>query len=202
MHSCLHTGQRITFTGAKHNHYSGSRRQTRTVSIDVLFFKSIDRYWTNTSEIGSWLLLVNKETHVVSHRPPGSLAPRPWPNSSTAWANISCKTSAGTEEVWAPDCRSSGSKRDTSLDCLAQLQRTFCLALACSQLRSLKARRRLQQKLPLPPPVPRRHPYAALSDGVVRRAPAQVRAARRKSHFLACLLRREQPVSSCSCSLY
>lgn len=143
------------------------------------------------SEIDSWSLSVNKVTHVVSHRPPRSLAARPRPNSSKAWANISCKTSADTEEVWAPDCRSSGSKRDTSLGCSARLQRTFSLALACSQLRSPK-RRRQQQKPPLPPPVLRRHLYAALSDVAVRRAPVQVRATRRKGHFLAYLLLHEQ----------
>lgn len=128
-------------------------------------------------------------THVVSHRRPASLSARPRPNSSKARANISCKRSADMEEVWAPDCRSSGSKRDTSLGCLARLRRTFSLGFAGSQLRSPK--RWQQQQPPLSPAVLRRHPYAALFDVAVQGTPAQVSAPKRKmvsSAFTASLL--------------
>lgn len=117
-------------------------------------------------------------THVVSHRPPVSLSARPRPNSWKAPANISCKRSVDMEGVWAPDWRSSGSRRDTSLGCLTRLRRTFPLGFAGSQLRSLK---RWRRQPPLSPAVLRRHPYAALLDVAVQGAPAQVSAPKRQT---------------------
>lgn len=67
------------------------------------------------------------------------------------------------EEVWAPDCRSSGSKRDTGLGC--SVRRTFSLGLAGFRLRSLKRGRRRQ---PPSPAVLGKRPYAAVVD-VARR---------------------------------
>lgn len=138
-------------------------RRNQTVS------KNIDGYCT-------WIHLRKILTHVVSHRRPVSLSARLRPNSWKARANISCKRSADMEGVWAPDCRSSGSRWDTSLGCLTRLQRIFPLGFAGSQLRSLKRWR----QPPLSPAVLRRHPYAALSDVAVQGAPAQVSAPKRK----------------------
>lgn len=189
IHSCLHTGQRITFTARKTQ--SGAlfcvgfdRDETKRVS------KNNDGYCT-------WLHLRPILTHVVSHRRPGSLSAQPRPNSLKARANTSCRRSADMEEVWAPDCRSSGSKRDTSSGFVARLRRTFSLGFAGSQLRSLKRQR---QQPPLSPAVLRKHPYAALLDVAVQGAPAQVSAPKRKtvsSVFTATLLPRLRRRQSC-----
>lgn len=109
--------------------------------------------------IDPWSLFVNKLTHVVWSRcQPGSLVALPWPNSSRAKANISCKKSANKAEVWALDCESLDGKRGKCPGNFVRLHRTFPLALACSQLRS----QRQWQQHPSSPVFLCVHPFAAL----------------------------------------
>lgn len=162
MHSCLHTGQRITFTGTKQNHTLLNIRNTGCIcnwTKDI--YDQNQPMCVNTAtmivlQIDSCSLFVNVVTHMVwSPRQLGNLVPRSCPNSLRVQASISCKKSADTVEVWARDCRSSDSKRRT---CPGNLDRSF-LALACSQLRSLGW---WQQHPPPSPTVLRVHPFAAL----------------------------------------
>lgn len=84
----------------------------------------------------SMFIVCKQVTHVVWSRcQRGSLAALSWPDSSRVKANIFCKKSADTVEVWVRDCESLSGKRGKCPGNFVRLLRTS-LELARFQLRS------------------------------------------------------------------